>query len=372
MIPGLDGIRAIAFLLVFLLHTDYLYVGWVGVQLFFVLSGFLITNILLDMKEKFAAKDYFIKFYGRRLLRIFPLYYWFLLVMTIVTAILLAMNYRVNYMTRFQEHLPYAILYVYNFFNASAAYIGESWLIGHVWSLSVEEQFYIAWPLVILLTPKQHLKTLFFATVILGPVFRIALTYIYRAGLFPFLSNDMPISVYVLPFSHVDAFGFGALITRIEIPKARPQFFGLLLLLPVLGFASAYLSTGDIGVVSALGFQHPLANSLKQIWGYSYLNYLFALFIYIVAREKAFLGLLEMRFMRYLGKISYGLYVYHFPVVWFTARIRDFIQMDEVLARFLTLILSSVLLLLIASASYRWFEKPILDLKDRFFSVKTT
>ena len=75
MIPGLDGIRAIAILLVFFLHADYVYIGWVGVQLFFVLSGFLITNILLRMKETESGKDFFKKFYGRRFLRIFPLYY---------------------------------------------------------------------------------------------------------------------------------------------------------------------------------------------------------------------------------------------------------------------------------------------------------
>ncbi len=75
MIPGLDGLRAIAFLLVFALHTNYLQIGWVGVSLFFVLSGFLITGILLDMKKGLASRQYFLKFYGRRFLRIFPLYY---------------------------------------------------------------------------------------------------------------------------------------------------------------------------------------------------------------------------------------------------------------------------------------------------------
>ena len=149
MIPGLDGVRAIAFLLVFTLHTDYLYIGWVGVQLFFVLSGFLITDILLRMKEKFGAGDYFKKFYGRRFLRIFPLYYLYLLIIFIVTVIVIQYDYRVTYMERTQDHLPYALTYIYNFFNASSAYDGESWLIGHLWSLSVEEQFYLFWPLLI-------------------------------------------------------------------------------------------------------------------------------------------------------------------------------------------------------------------------------
>src|SRR5215216_2425986 len=94
MIPGLDGLRAIAFLLVFALHTEYLQVGWVGVSLFFVLSGFLITGILLDMKKTLAAKDYFFKFYGRRFLRIFPLYYFYLTVVALLTTWLISIPYR--------------------------------------------------------------------------------------------------------------------------------------------------------------------------------------------------------------------------------------------------------------------------------------
>ena len=78
MIAGLDGLRAVAFLIVFFFHTRNLPFGWLGVQLFFVLSGFLITDILLRMKEKLPRGDFFKKFYGRRFLRIFPLYYFYL------------------------------------------------------------------------------------------------------------------------------------------------------------------------------------------------------------------------------------------------------------------------------------------------------
>jgi len=171
VIPGLDGIRAIAFLLVFSVHTDYVYIGWVGVQLFFVLSGFLITDILLRMKDTLRAGGYFKKFYGRRFLRIFPLYYFYLLIMFIVTAALIFYGYRINYMRLYQDQLPYALAYIYNFFNASPAYNGESWLVGHLWSLSVEEQFYLAWPLLIFLTPKKRLKKLFVGAIPGGAAF---------------------------------------------------------------------------------------------------------------------------------------------------------------------------------------------------------
>jgi peptidoglycan/LPS O-acetylase OafA/YrhL len=98
MIPGLDGLRGVAFLLVFALHTGYLEIGWVGVSLFFVLSGFLITGILLDMKKSLTSKEYFFKFYGRRFLRIFPLYYFYLLLAGLLTTWLISIHYRPRYM----------------------------------------------------------------------------------------------------------------------------------------------------------------------------------------------------------------------------------------------------------------------------------
>jgi peptidoglycan/LPS O-acetylase OafA/YrhL len=370
MIPGLDGIRGIAFLLVFFLHTDYIYIGWVGVQLFFVLSGFLITDILLRMKDTFNAGDFFKKFYGRRFLRIFPLYYFYLLIMFIVTSVLIYYQYRIHYMERFQDQLPYALAYVYNFFNASSAYQGESWLVGHLWSLSVEEQFYIIWPLLIFLTPKQHLKKLFIAAIIAGPLFRLAVTVLFKYFEVPFLYPNYAIVTYALPFSHLDAFGFGAFITCFEFPKARQQLLVLLLLLPFIGFATTWYSTGGFGTSTAFGFEYPLGGDLKQVWGYSYINYTFALLIFLVIREKLFLRILDNKFLSYLGKISYGLYIYHFAIIWFVRRIRD-LDISEPIAKPLTFVISAVLVYFVASISYKYFEKPILDLKDRYFPLRT-
>jgi peptidoglycan/LPS O-acetylase OafA/YrhL len=99
------------------------------------------------------------------------------------------------------------------------------------------------------------------------------------------------------------------------------------------------------------------------------LGYVFALLVYIVVREKMFLRLLENKFVRHLGKISYGIYVYHFGLIWFVRRIRDF-GLNEHIAKPLTLVVSAVLVYFIASLSYRYLEKPILDLKDRFFPLR--
>jgi peptidoglycan/LPS O-acetylase OafA/YrhL len=374
MIPGLDGLRAVAFLLVFLIHTDYLNFGWVGVQLFFVLSGFLITGILLDMKEYLPKKEYYIKFYGRRFLRIFPLYYFYLLLMTGLTSWLKSLAFRPVKMQVFLDQMPYAAVYVYNFFYASNQFEHTA-LLEHFWSLSVEEQFYIFWPLLIMLTPTKHVKKLFLGAIFGGLAFRILYTLLYRFYPLPFLQENMAISLYALPFTHLDAFGFGAFLTRFEFKKPKLQLAILAVLTPLLGFGTRYLATGSwTDHLTGLGYPFSMPKGGQYIWGYSVLNYLFALLIYLVIREKLFVRFLELPWLSYLGKISYGLYVYHFAIIWFTGRIildAFGAGLSYAQAVFIQAMISFPLTVLVASLSYYFLEKPFLKWKSRLFSVRS-
>jgi len=367
MIPGLDGLRAVAFILVFLIHTNFLIVGWTGVLLFFVLSGFLITGILINMKENLPVKAYFIKFYGRRFLRIFPLYYFYLFLMLGLAYWLYSIGYRPNRMTEYFQQVPYALAYVYDFFCASKWY-KDSIFINHFWSLSVEEQFYIFWPLIILITPKKNYKTLFIACILAGPIFRAGLSYLCNHNTFSFLGSDPAAGIYSLPFAHIDAFGFGAFISQYRIPKARFQFWVLLIVLPIIGFSTQYLATGSFSYLSAFGFPFPIANGYKQVWGYSLLNYFFAVTIYAVARHGLFNRFLELGWLKYLGKISYGLYVYHFVIIYFAGRINDFVPLTYEQNMMLSSLPALIVTILVSALSYKFIEKPILDLKDKFFS----
>jgi peptidoglycan/LPS O-acetylase OafA/YrhL len=119
----------------------------------------------------------------------------------------------------------------------------------------------------------------------------------------------------------------------------------------------------------ALGYDLPMTGFYKEVWGYTLLNYLFAVLIYNVARKNFLTGILEFAPLRYMGKISYGLYVYHYGIIAFaTAFFRKY-ELDYSLRSPQMFLAAFGATLLIATLSFHLFEKPITDLKDRFFST---
>jgi len=365
-IKGLDGLRAIAFLLVFLYHAHFGDFGWVGVQLFFVLSGFLITGILLEMKNSLSMGMYLLKFYGRRVLRIVPLYYLYLFLISLAVAMMVEHHFRQSFTQVFQKQFPYALYYVYDFMMATNKYEIASSFLTHLWSLAVEEQFYLIWPFVVFLTPKQHLKKVFFFAVGLAPVFRLATLLFYQHTTISLLHQDPNVAVYALPVSHLDAFAMGALLNILpSIPKAKLQFLVLLFALPLVSMSIDYLTIGQWNPNYGFGLRNLLPNAYRPVWAYSLLNYLFMLLIYGVAKEGWFARFLEYPVLTYLGKISYGLYVYHYCLLWFVGVF--------ILPNWNILPIALVALplsILVASLSYYAFERPIMNLKDRWFSLR--
>jgi peptidoglycan/LPS O-acetylase OafA/YrhL len=182
-------------------------------------------------------------------------------------------------------------------------------------------------------------------------------------------------AVYVLPFSHIDAFAMGAYISRFPFPNPRKQLAILMYAIPSLGFLTQYLSTGTIQLDTA-GYEFTMFTAYKFVWGYSVLNYLFALIVHNVDQTKLFTTILDHFTLRYLGKISYGLYVYHSPVVWFLLalqlRYSDQLHLSLYLGQVRTFFVVLILTLIVSSLSFHLFEKPINNLKDKFFAFKPT
>lgn len=346
--PALDGIRGMAILLVFLYHCSTLdhdlffraYPGWAGVDLFFVLSGLLITGLLLDARGR---QGYYIRFILRRGLRIFPLYYATLAVVFIGIALGPANGLK--------ELLPlqgYFWTYTANLFFAFKGWPGSAMMLDHFWSLCVEEQFYLFWPIPVALLPARQLAW----TCVAG----IALSMTLRCldPVFPY--------AYVFTLARLDGLLLGALVAiglRCApdlLQKARPWV----------------LRAGLLGLLVVVVREQnlDLASPTMITVGYSAIGALFAWVVSGVFMKDGSGDLLRaffsQRWLRTLGTYAYGLYVFH-NVLWWSLHVvleRRFAQMPG--GGLLAYVLFLAALAAVVVGSYHLFEKPFLRLKDRW------
>ncbi|WP_157807030.1 acyltransferase family protein [Algoriphagus formosus] len=157
--PHLDGLRALAFILVFLYHTEssIFPFGWIGVDLFFVLSGFLITRILISsLDSNISLKKYLKVFYTRRILRIFPLYYLTVIFFIIVFPFLSQFFQTSTNHNGLADDLIWFIIYFQNFIIGFRGEYFNPGFLNHFWTLSIEEHFYLFWPFILYFFRKKH------------------------------------------------------------------------------------------------------------------------------------------------------------------------------------------------------------------------
>ncbi len=368
-IPGLDGLRGLAIVAVLFLHLSYatdehihagifsalfraFHLGWVGVDFFFVISGFLITGILLDTKD---SPRYFRDFYARRTLRIFPLYYG-VLFLTLIAAPALSL-------------LPWPMApgwlwsYLYNIpltFETrgmvAPSQAGVNFI--HFWSLAVEEQFYLIWPLVVFLVSKRSLKWIAIGGIALSIAMRIALAFV--------VSRE---DTQFLLIARLDGLCCGALLalgvrSAGGIPRTvKLASLALVGMLPVVIatylLRHYYQVEGDDKIIKftfvVVAFSALLAFTLNS------------------GDKGRLTRIIGNPVLRFFGKYSYGLYVYHMLLL------PQFIRFfgPEKLAGPEHIVVGDLLFMLIAAAvsivmaviSFHVFEAPILSLK-RYFSYR--
>jgi len=361
-IRSLDGLRGVAFLLVFFRHygisshqnllfvkivTYVCMVGWVGVDLFFVLSGFLITGILLDTR---ARPGYFVNFYARRALRIFPLYYTVLGVLFVLTPWL-----HLEWHRGHLAYLFYAGNIAYNL-NPDLAQVRPAVSFLHLWSLAVEEQFYLVWPLMIMLTAsRQRLARICGYLSLGGLALRICLLLSMPHGdAYEWCYAELP--------THMDGLLFGALAAICV--RTLPLEGTLRLARKILPYALV-----TVGVVLAWGGPDFHSTSMIVV-GFPVLAALFAC-ICLLALEP---GSPANRFgnlsvLRFIGRYSYGMYVYHilfWPMLsWMQPWLQIRLQ-SVVLGGVCFTLLMLLGTMSLAIASYELYEKQWLRLKNRF------
>ena len=361
--PELDGIRGIALLAVMLSHGAGRYIlqtallaklctyalvpGWSGVELFFVLSGFLITGILLRSK---AAGNYFSSFYTRRFLRIFPIYY-----LAVTVGIVLA-----HYSVWWNVMMPPERMRIAYYFYAQnwpifwnhGVYQTVS-LFGHFWSLAVEEQFYLLWPLVIWLLPEGGVLGLCTAGLAIALPLRFYMVHRYAESL----------GAMVLTTSRMDGLLIGAILA-IVLRRGQIPLRWIYLALGAGGSLIAYIAVFHHTELIATYFYMPTIG----ITGFALLS---GGLLALSQHPIGWLGwILRVRWLRTTGKYSYGMYIYHVPI---------YLVLEHVLAtRFgvvfplplgwaLGYIAALVgITFVVAKISYDSFESKILALKSRF------
>ena len=340
-LPQLDGIRGVAILLVMLhnesgiypsLHLQNIFAnGWMGVDLFFVLSGFLITGILLDSKD---SGSYFRNFYARRCLRIWPLYYSLIVLMFVIVPAIHASFARMV----FEKASPW---WSYPLFlqNLLVAYpTNAAGPLGVTWSLAVEEQFYLVWPLVVRACSQNQLRRLAVAVICISPALRL-------------LMISHQVDTYSNTFSRLDGLMAGALIA-IVIRSAN--------FVP-----SRFVKAAWILLFTALPAAFVL-EAIRARWivfSFSALASACLVFLALYSGQQWLQGALRNRFIVYTGQISYGLYLLHkLPF--------DFAKAFPINSNPL---LMAVLLFAscyaLAALSWSLLEMPFLRLK-KFFELK--
>lgn len=339
----LDGLRAVAVTLVLYAHflaSDGSYWGHVGVRLFFVLSGFLITRLLLDARSavEFEPAAALKSFYIRRALRIFPLYF-----------ALLGFVWLVDF-----EQAGSAIVW-HAFYLSNLWYAlrneWEPWVLCHTWSLSIEEQFYLVWPLIVLLSPRRSLERIFVAVIVLSLAYRFYWPFTFT----PSVARD------VLPPASVDALAAGALLAAYRTRTATWPAWVRMSWFPLAVASLTLLWLRPIPVA-------PFQDWLRWI-GMEVLP-LVPLVVLVGCCSSKLLGpvgrLLETKPLVAMGTISYGIYLFHPVVLALVVKAQPWIPVDvseQGLGRF---VVAGVGTLIFASFSWRLFEKPVNALKQNF------
>jgi peptidoglycan/LPS O-acetylase OafA/YrhL len=363
---ALDGVRGLAILIVVIHNAAWVAgtsqqlllklaiavtaTGWIGVQLFFVLSGFLITGILLDSRGR---ERYFRTFYLRRTLRIFPLYYAFLVLALVIGPLF---STSPGWIASVHRSQWWYWLYMSNWMEP---FKGGVHGLSHLWSLAVEEQFYLLWPLAVAALGRRRFAYFCVALMVITPPLRYVM---HLAGLPPTAAYDFTIARW-------DALAMGGLVAvliRDEqgvawLARWRRWITG-----------AALVSLGGL-VLQQHGFHgHDVP---VQVFGQSIIGILSSMLICYAITPAPGRGarvgdLLESRPLRFLGKYSYAMYVSHFPIhqaLWHW--IGDEVRGADTPSRLLRLgaYVATVLGLSIFSAmlSWRFLEQPILRLKNR-------
>lgn len=342
--PQLDGMRALAVLLVLFHHMDDLDVphpmryfsslGWVGVDAFFVLSGFLITSILLSSRPGIRAYSLFLL---RRTLRTWPLYF---------TLLLFAFLFFRNTPTGVNVNWLRCAFFLHNY---EPRFVART--LGPTWSLCVEEHFYLIWPFLVFLLPRRVLAGAIAVLLVSCPAVRywgLHASFTYK-------------QIYSETQFHLDSLLAGSFVALLMTSRFRFR--------PPTMRWTAYVCLVVGAAGSIANFWHGWsAEKPTMLFGFTTLAVFFSglLLLLITAESSALCKLFSLGPVRYVGRISYGIYLLHDGLIAALERVGRGGVIGFLFHNWAFAIpLRIGIAIGVASLSYRFFESPILRLKDR-------
>jgi peptidoglycan/LPS O-acetylase OafA/YrhL len=376
--PGLNGLRFLAALSVIIGHVELVKSGYdiynfrgaipflektsghLGVILFFVLSGFLITYLLLAEKRKYDRVS-IKKFYIRRVLRIWPLYFLILLIVFLLFPII--SHDRESFAFFKSGHIVKSLL-LYIFFLPNLAFQLGIWapLGAHLWSIGVEEQFYLSWPLLVNSFRKKILLILVFIFVGVSLIPHAAGFALNHFSFGPGLTTFIKQFGLFFQIAKFNSMALGGIMAWIYFEKKEA-------LLRI--FYNRFVEIS----IFVLGFGLWILGFMPSIFGDEFYSLLFGIIILNVATKPNPIIRLENKIFDYLGKISYGLYMYHWlAVVLLIYGIRAACPSLEMPsnALYYNLLMYPMAIIMtigLSSLSYELYEKWFLKLKKKFTKI---
>jgi peptidoglycan/LPS O-acetylase OafA/YrhL len=363
--PALDGIRALALAMVFLNHYADIGILGMGVDVFFVLSGFLITGILLDTRDQ---PHRIRNFYVRRTLRIFPLYYGVFFVLLLLMPV---------FHWRWNSAWPFWPAYLGNYLMFMPEWLARpEWMrvsngqlfgahdtvlqLGHFWTLCFEEQFYLLWPWFVFSRSRKFLLWFCGVVIVLSPILRVIAAYT-----FPPAAIRAGVLFRTMPFQS-DALLWGALLALLLRGAHRDQLIkwgrvaGSALFVSTLAYLFFCV---DLHIP---GWHSPLIRpGFAFTWHYTVVDIVSGAVILASLQPGSWIyNMFHLRPLRWLGRISYGAYVFHNIPHGFYGTVSQRIAPGHVKA--MAALIAIVMTLILASLSYRFFETPFLRLKYRW------
>jgi peptidoglycan/LPS O-acetylase OafA/YrhL len=361
-LASLDSLRGIGVIVIFADHfiwpRPYILFGWIGLWIFFSLSGYLITDSLLKMRA-LPLRHYFGRFYLKRVFRILPAFFVF-----VPIGVALYFSFPgLSGGSSLSHYWIYLATFTFNRYWLRAVAAGGFWF-AHLWSLSVEEQFYVVWPWLIFFLPTKWLKRVVPAWILLAPVLRLIVPSLYGLG---------PARAHIFADSSLlcqaDAFAIGGCVAifRDQLLHLSKKLLWIMTIAVIaIGIANYFAGASAAGSYwRTLGWPHWLFGQFnyQYVWGYSVIN-IWAAMLILTCLQGTAPTILNFPPLVFLGRISYGAYLSHGPLLGVYLYYLRPINAFSVRGLVIFLIWFANVIV-ISWLSFRFIELPFLRIKNR-------